>query len=45
MKKITLCAIGILTILNTYAQTSQPTRLNLGAAFGFVNPLGISDDI
>lgn len=27
------------------AQTSQPTRLNLGAAFGFVNPLGISDDI
>ncbi len=45
MKKSTLCAIGILTLLNTYSQTPQPTRLNLGVAFGLVNPLGISDAI
>lgn len=27
------------------AQTSQPKHLNFGAAFSFLNPLGISDDI
>lgn len=45
MKKTTLCVFAILAVLSTYSQTSQPTRLNLGAAFGFVNPLGISDAI
>jgi hypothetical protein len=43
--KTKLIACAMLLASFAQAQTSQPTRLNLGAAFGFVNPLGISDDI